>query len=89
MDIASTMIVFILTWWMVLFMVLPWGVEMEGANKEGTLPAAPKRHNVKKKMLITTGIAFVLTFIIVAAINANVVDFRSIANGMFEEDFNQ
>lgn len=89
MDIASFVIIFILSWWMILFMVLPWGIEMVGANDEGNLPAAPKHHNLKKKLMITTVIASVVTVIIFLIIQSGIVDFRSIANDMFYQDFAQ
>lgn len=86
MDIISVVIVFILSWWIVFFMTLPWGIEMEGVNEAGNLPGAPKIHNLKKKALITTAIAIFVTAIISTMIIYNVIDFRGIANTMFEED---
>lgn len=86
MDIVSIIVVFILSWWMILFMVLPWGIEMEGPNSEGNLPGAPKNHNLKKKLIITTSISFCLTILISVLITYNVVDFRGIATSMFEAD---
>jgi predicted secreted protein len=89
MDIASFVIIFILTWWMVLFMVLPWGIEMVGANDEGNLPAAPRHHNLKKKLLITSVIAIIVSMIIFMIVQSGIVDFRSIANDMFYQDFSE
>jgi predicted secreted protein len=87
MNFISIAIVFILSWWMIFFMVLPWGIEMEGPNSEGNLPGAPKKHNLKKKFIITTCIAFLFTAIISTLIVYNVVDFRGLATEMFNDDF--
>ncbi len=86
MDIAASLVVFLLVWWLVLFMVLPWGVEAQGVNDEGGLPAAPKNPQLKRKLLITTAIAFVVSAVIVTLIQMNVIDFRGIANSMMGED---
>jgi predicted secreted protein len=61
MNIASFAVVFICSWWIVIFMVLPFGVRRNEAPEEGHDPGAPIAHNLKKKMLITTAIATVLT----------------------------
>jgi predicted secreted protein len=71
---------------MIFFMTLPWGIEMEGPNQEGNLPGAPKKHNLKKKFMITTAISLFLTVLISVLIAYNVVDFRGIATSMFEAD---
>ena len=87
MEISSFVVIFILSWWLILFMILPWGVEMVGVNDDGNLAAAPKKHNIKKKMLITTVFAIIVTIIIYAIIQSGIVDFRSIANDMFYQDY--
>lgn len=53
--------VFFLIWWVVLFMVLPWGVvsyhEAGIDPKDGGDPGAPVDPNLKKKFLLTTVIS--------------------------------
>ncbi|MGB0844851.1 MAG: DUF1467 family protein [Alphaproteobacteria bacterium] len=56
MNFLSLIIVFTIIWWIVIFMVLPIGLNSQ-VNEVG----APLKPQLKKKMLITTGIAFVLT----------------------------
>lgn len=87
MEIASYIVVFVLLWWLILFMVLPWGIEMEGPNKVGNLPGAPKRHNLKIKLAVTTLIALCLTLAAAAMIQNNIIDFRGQAGSMFAEDY--
>lgn len=64
MTIANHLVVFLVCWWMVLFMVLPWGVkghhEMGKEYEDGIDPGSPIKANIGRKMLITTGIATVV-----------------------------
>ena len=61
MNIATSVIVFIMVWWIVLFAVLPWGVERVSCPEKGHDAGAPKHSAIRKKMLATTLIAFVIT----------------------------
>jgi predicted secreted protein len=59
--------VFVVIWWVVLFAVLPFGVKTADEAGEGMIsgqaPSAPVRPDMKRKMLITTGISALLFFI--------------------------
>ena len=61
MDIAKNLVVFFISWWLILFMVLPFGVrtaEEEGTEVEpGTVPSAPVRPRLLMKAGITTLLA--------------------------------
>jgi len=67
MDPVGFVVVFIITWWIALFCVLPIGVqgqfEQDGDVVEGSEEGAPKEPMLKKKALWATGGAFVLTLI--------------------------
>ncbi|ESQ78157.1 DUF1467 family protein [Asticcacaulis sp. YBE204] len=56
--------IFIMIWWVTLFVTLPFGNvshhEAGVETKDGGDPGAPLVTNLKKKMLINTGIAFVV-----------------------------
>jgi len=56
--------VYLIIWWLVLFMVLPFGVvtqeEADGVIEPGTPSSAPARSKILVKMLITTVISAVL-----------------------------
>ena len=54
------MVVFFILWWLVLFMVLPFGVQRDDTPAEGHDAGAPKKAMIGRKMLITTAIAAVL-----------------------------
>ena len=60
MSITAALIVFAVTWFMVFYMVLPMRFQSQqdaGAVVPGTPKSAPSSENVKKKALVTTGIA--------------------------------
>ena len=65
MSIVSHLLVFIVAWWLVLFMVLPFGVKNhfeadELDHENGIEHAAPVKPQMLKKVLITTIIAFII-----------------------------
>jgi predicted secreted protein len=69
MPITIVLAIYFLTWWVVLFAVLPWGAHSQDASGEvtpGTEPGAPPVHRVWIKLLWTTIIASVLFAIMVA-----------------------
>ena len=65
MDPVGFVVVFIITWWLSFFCVLPIGVqgqfEDDGSVIEGTEAGAPKEPMLKKKAIWATGGAVVLT----------------------------
>ena len=71
MSLAGGIVIFGVMWWLVLFMVLPFGVisqhEVEGAEA-GTDPGAPIAPKLVRKMLITTGITCILWGLLYMAI---------------------
>ncbi len=66
MGVAGSIVVFMCAWWMVFFMVLPWGIHSQwedGEVTDGTEPGAPVRTGLGRKALIATGGAFVVWLI--------------------------
>jgi predicted secreted protein len=60
MGFVSGAMVFFVIWWVVLFMVLPFGVRIEENPEKGFATSAPKNPKLKKKFFITTALtAFV------------------------------
>jgi predicted secreted protein len=51
MSLVSGLATFLMIWWVVLFMVLPWGVQR--AEDTGQI-GAPKIPHLRRKFLITT-----------------------------------
>lgn len=81
MGIAGSIVVFIIIWWMVLFMVLPWGVTSQkeaGDITPGTAHEAPVKPMLLKKMLLTTGIAIILWGVAFYLISSGIINLGEI-----------
>jgi len=49
--------IYFIIWWLVFFMVLPWGIRSQHEHGEiapGTDPGAPAVHGLKRKLVWTT-----------------------------------
>lgn len=60
MSLISAAAVFFIIWWLVLFTILPLGVQSQMEADEvtlGTDPGAPHRPRLGRKLLITTAIS--------------------------------
>jgi predicted secreted protein len=79
MGWVSGIAVYIVIWWLVIFMVLPWGVHPieQGDVEKGHAASAPLRPRMRRKVAITTAIAAVLWLITYAIIESNVISFRT------------
>ena len=45
-------VIFVIVWWLVLFIALPFGIKKEDEVKDGNDPGAPKDPMLKKKIII-------------------------------------
>lgn len=79
MGWVAGIVVFLITWWVLLFTVLPFGHERD---EDGT----PKLANLKKKFIWTTIITIVVWIVIYLVIDADLISFQDMAQEMFEED---
>ena len=77
MGWVSGIVVYLLVWWMVVFMVLPWGLERDDEGK-------PLNPRLKQKVILTTIISSVIWLIIYALIEIEIISFREIAATMAE-----
>tara|TARA_A100000171_G_scaffold40372_1_gene40632 strand:- start:413 stop:649 length:237 start_codon:yes stop_codon:yes gene_type:complete len=75
MDIVTNVVVFLIVWWIVLFMVLPWGVKTPSAPDAGHASSAPVKPKLLQKFLITTFISIIVWWVILQMIDAKVVIF--------------
>jgi len=76
---ATGTAVYLVIWWLVIFMVLPWGagsVIDDEDVKKGQAPSAPKKPRMLLKVAITTAISGVIWGIVYALIQSGAVSFR-------------
>ncbi|MDP6564806.1 MAG: DUF1467 family protein [Alphaproteobacteria bacterium] len=78
MSLATGILVFAITWWLVLLMVLPFGVrttgEAGGEAVDGQAASAPTKPRILLKMAITTGIAGLIVGVAVFVLEQGWVD---------------
>lgn len=60
MTWTSAVVLFVLIWWMVFFMTLPWGIRRAGGEALGHDAGAPVKPRLWLKAAITTVISGVL-----------------------------
>ncbi len=76
MTIFGGAVVFVIIWWCVFFMVLPWGVRVPEAPEKGHATSAPMRPRLVLKAAVTTGISLVLWAGVYWIIASDLISFR-------------
>ena len=76
MGWVSAVVVFVLSWWLIFFMALPFGVRRTEVVDPGHDPGAPERTRLWTKVAVTTALAMALTILIHFAVKADLVSFR-------------
>jgi predicted secreted protein len=67
---VSGVVLYIVIWWLMLFMVLPWGVKVPDQVEPGMATSAPERPRMWLKLAITSGIsavAWAITYLIITS----------------------
>jgi predicted secreted protein len=64
MTIAQFIVAYAVSWWLVLFMVLPSGATPAPAPEKGHAPSAPEKPRLRKKFRLTTALALLPTLLI-------------------------
>jgi len=79
MGIVNGIVLFIVIWWVVFFMALPFGVQSdEEAGEEtmaGTVSSAPVKPRLGLKMAITTGVAALAWLAVWLALDSETISF--------------
>ncbi len=79
MGWATGTAVYLVIWWLVIFMVLPWGaknvIDEDDVNK-GHASSAPKNPRMVLKIAITTVISGALWGVVYTVIESGVISFR-------------
>ena len=59
----ESIVIYVIFWWLILFITLPFGVTRDKKVIHGNDPGAPKKTLLKKKILITSFASLILTLI--------------------------
>jgi predicted secreted protein len=60
-QVTSFFFIFFVTWWVVIFTVLPFGVDVSNQPEEGHASSAPKDPKLKKKFLMVTALSLIIS----------------------------
>jgi len=80
MNLATGLAVYLVIWWIVLFAVLPIGVERARNPGKGHDPGAPERPDLLRKAIITTLVAAVVWLAFFVAYEMDILSFRRLAD---------
>lgn len=82
MGLATSLAIYFIIWWLVLFTVLPWGAgshhERDEEVEPGNAPSAPVQPRLALKFAVTTAIAAVVFALVYAVIEYHLIDFDAI-----------
>jgi predicted secreted protein len=76
MTWLGTAVVFAIVWWLVLFMVLPFGAAPPADVEPGMADSAPAKPRLLLKVAITTVLAALITALIAWLIDSGLVQLR-------------
>ncbi len=82
MDWFSGIVVFIITWWTVLFMVLPIGVRQPDERPPEHADGAPANPRIVRKFAMTTLVSAVVWLVIFGLIQADILSFHDLARDL-------
>ncbi len=77
MTWLTGILLYLIIWWIVLFMALPWGARPPDDPETGHDPGAPARPMLGRKVIATTLLAAVVWLVVYAAIRLEVVSFEA------------
>ncbi len=73
MNLVSGIVVFIIIWWVVIFIILPFGVTKSDTPAPGHDTGAPRKSHIRIKILITTLITIILWCVINYIITKDII----------------
>lgn len=77
MTLATGIMVYIVTWWVVLFTVLPWGAHPPANPQPGHATSAPEKPRLLLKFAVTTVVAGIVFAALYWFISADYISFRN------------
>ena len=76
MDWLGTAVVFAIVWWLILFMVLPFGAAPPEEVEPGKATSAPPKPRMALKVAVTTVLAALVTGLIVWLMHSGLIQLR-------------
>lgn len=86
MTIFTGIILYLMIYWLVIFMVLPWGNRAADRVQEGNATSAPANPRIKQKFIVTAFVAAFFWCVVFGLVHFKVIDFYGIAKQMEQED---
>ncbi len=80
MGWVSSIVTFLVIWWIVFFMVLPWGAQRPDHHEVGHEVGAPAKPRILTKMAVTTGVAAILFAIAWVVHDSGLISFREVVS---------
>ncbi len=79
MNPVSAVVVFIVIWWLVLFITLPFGVRRVEAPEEGHDAGAPQQPMMWRKVGVTTAVTIVLWAVVFLIVELELIGLSDLA----------
>lgn len=86
MNFVTGVFVYFLTFWTVLFAILPYGNHAPDVKAPGDMPGAPANPRIKQKFIVTAIVSAVIWLIIYWLIKIDIINFHDFAMQMIAED---
>jgi predicted secreted protein len=80
MSVFAFVMVFSVSWWIILLMLLPIGASVSKNVELGHASSAPRNPKIFSKMLWATGISVMFTFLFLVSMDAGYLDFIQLRN---------
>ena len=78
MDNATTAVFFAITWWLIFFITLPFGIRRLKEPKPGMEVGAPEKPRIWTKVAVTTLITAVVTISLKLAMDSGVISLHDL-----------
>jgi predicted secreted protein len=76
MNAVGAVVTFVVAWWLVFFMALPFGARPDESPQPGTVESAPAKPRLLAKALVTTLLAALVTWAIGWLIASGLIELR-------------
>lgn len=77
MQLVSAIVIYIIIWWVVFFMLLPFWFQKQRDIQIGNSHSAPEKSYIGRQLLMTTLLSFVIFVAIYTVGYYGIIDYRS------------